>query len=345
MTPSLDVIDSYYYTIDNNHSFTDKWSIKAWNCHHLYFITLSLWLLMFYRGVESNPLMDLWGIFSRLYLTNGKENSATSIESSYWLECAVWRFELCNLVTGNPACLHGVIWHPPRVHTTQVAFFQDLNIMSLNKKPLLQFRRKSNTSYSESRVNMKSQSLSFPSAFRKISDTRLNKICYSHTSKDDFQSGLLFPKLVFSKGTKNVNRVVNLNTACERKYRSWSDPSGGHTGDKDDGSPVQSVQICNDRYMKSNRFFVKGLRRDVNATRNNSETKSFCDTVSSYPCSVSTRSSMNLQVTEHDGEVCSISKRKTVLNWICSTYWENTLSINFQILNWLQTEAICIILQ
>lgn len=75
---------------------------------------------------------------------------------------------------------------------------------------------------------MKSPSLNFPSALRKISDTRLNGIHYSHTSKDDFQSGLLFPKLVFSKGTKNVNRVVNLNTACERKYRSWSDPSGEH---------------------------------------------------------------------------------------------------------------------
>lgn len=67
---------------------------------------------------------------------------------------------------------------------------------------------------------MKSSSLNFPSAFRKISDTRLNGIRCSHTSKDDFQSGLLFPKLGFSKGTKNVNRVVNLNTACERKYRS-----------------------------------------------------------------------------------------------------------------------------
>ena len=127
---------------------------------------------------------------------------------------------------------------------------------------------------------MKSPSLNFPSTFRKISDTRLNGIHHSHTSKDDFQSGLLFPKLVFSKGTKNVNRVVNLNTACERKYRSWSDPSGEHTGDKDErSSPVQSVQICNDRYMNGNHLFVQGLRRDVNATRNSFETKSFCDTV------------------------------------------------------------------
>ena len=193
--------------------------------------------------------------------------------------------------------------------------------MNLNKTPLLQFRRRSDTSYSESRANMKSPSLNFPSTFRKISDTRLNGIHHSHTSKDDFQSGLLFPKLVFSKGTKNVNRVVNLNTACERKYRSWSDPSGEHTGDKDErSSPVQSVQICNDRYMNGNHLFVQGLRRDVNATRNSFETRSFCDTVSSYPCSVSTRSSMNLPVTQQDGEVCFISKRKTVLNWICSIY-------------------------
>lgn len=161
---------------------------------------------------------------------------------------------------------------------------------------------------------MKSPSLNFPSAFGKSRDTRLKGIRYSHTSKNDFQSGSLFPKLVFSKGTKSVFRVVNLNTACERKYRSWSDPSGEYR------ARVQSVQICNDRYMNSNHLFVQGLRKDVNATRNSFETKSFCDTVSSYPCSVSTRSSMNLPVTQHDGEVCFISKRKTVLNWICSIY-------------------------
>ena len=174
-----------------------------------------------------------------------------------------------------------------------------------------------NTSSQGRSVNWQTPSPSFPSVFRKISDPRFDagRIHYPvSTNADSFRPSSRFPKLVFLKDTKNVNRVVNLNTACERKYRSWSDPNQMYTGEREDGGTP--AKTCNGD-MNRRTVLVPGLRRGMKEAKDIFETKSFCDSLSSYPCSSAKRSSMSSPVPD-DGELCFISKRKTLLNWIYS---------------------------
>lgn len=107
---------------------------------------------------------------------------------------------------------------------------------------------------------------------------------------------------------------VSLNSLCERKYRLLSDPS---IGERD---------LC-----VSRRTFYRALniycaldssvrfKKDMNTSGvHECGRRSFCDTVSSYPCSVVTRSSMSSPVYTDKAEEHFVSKCKNVLNWIHS---------------------------
>ena len=152
------------------------------------------------------------------------------------------------------------------------------------------------------------------SPLRRISDPRFDK----HSNNvdnfcDNLPSESRFPKLVFSKGTRKAYGVVKLNTDCERKYRSWSDPTGQYTGDNE-GSCHNTER---GRDFDTTRKLLPPLETAANASRDNFEGKSFCDTVSSCPCSSLSRNSICSQVMADEQEMC-ISKHETVLHWLHS---------------------------
>lgn len=153
------------------------------------------------------------------------------------------------------------------------------------------------------------------SPLRRISDPRFDKLLNTASNLcDNLPSGSRFPKLAFSlKGAKKVNGVVTLNTECERKYRSWSDPTGQYTGDSD-GSCHHGEKS---RDFDTTRNLLPPLETDANASRDNFEEKSFCDTVSSCPCSSLSRNLICSPVMADEREVCS-SKHETVLTWLHS---------------------------
>ena len=113
------------------------------------------------------------------------------------------------------------------------------------------------------------------------------------------------------KDAKRANGVVNLNTTCERKYRSWSDPTGEYTEDRNVYRPTGTFY----KSLMTTGTSLPKLKRDINTTGDNCEIKSFCGFLSNYPCSSISRSSMSSPVPD-EREVCVISKHKTVLNWI-----------------------------
>ena len=156
--------------------------------------------------------------------------------------------------------------------------------------------------------------LGFRSQFRRTSDPRFDKPLTLAGGSGNLQSISRFPKLVFGwKTAKKAHGVVNLNTACERKYRSWSDPTE-YTQAKD----IWSQSGTFSRDFNTTRPFLPRLGREMNETSDNFEEKSFCDTVSSFPCSSITRTSMCSPVITDEREMC-ISKHKSVMNWIQST--------------------------
>ena len=168
-----------------------------------------------------------------------------------------------------------------------------------------------NASLAERSLNRKT-SFGFRSPVRRISDPGFDRFRNSAITSDDLRSSSRFPKLVFSSGKKKVQGVVNLNTVCERKYRSWSDPI----------EYTQAMDIWDqsgtfNRDFNSTRAFFSRLEREMNETKDNFEEKSFCDSVSSFPCSSITRNSVCSPVITDEREV-SISKHKSVLNWIHS---------------------------
>ncbi|KAJ7371239.1 hypothetical protein OS493_027353 [Desmophyllum pertusum] len=111
---------------------------------------------------------------------------------------------------------------------------------------------------------------------------------------------------------KNANGVVSLNTECERKYRSWSDPNRDFNGGNTD------ISSQTETFYKDLQGMWKLLPRLGKTTNTEKpdcfEEKSFCDSLSSFPCSSIT--SRSPSVLTEDGEDCFLLKRKTVLNWV-----------------------------
>lgn len=157
--------------------------------------------------------------------------------------------------------------------------------------------------------------LGFP---RRISDPRFDKLRKTSVSFGSLKSASRFPKLVLStKGARKpmADGVVTLNNVCERKYRSWSDPTGHYTGNRDAGSN-QTETFDND--LSTSRGLFPPLDFIiVSATRDNFEENSFCDSLSSLPCSSLSGSSTSSPVVTDEHEH-GTSKHKTVLNWIHS---------------------------
>ena len=137
----------------------------------------------------------------------------------------------------------------------------------------------------------------------------------NHNPRSSLQSNSRFPKLVFQNAVrKKSNGVVTLETQCERKYRSWSDPSGEYTGNWDNLSHKGTFE-------KEAKTAWTTLPRLVTApVKTNKDTfdeKSFCDSLSSFACSsITSKSSSRSNLTEEDGEDFFISKRKTVFSWV-----------------------------
>ena len=147
---------------------------------------------------------------------------------------------------------------------------------------------------------------------RRISDPGFCRS--SNPAFNDLQSSSRFPKLVFQNGVKKKqNVVVNLNTQCERKYRPWSDPAGLYTGNNDISS--QTGTFCKD--LLTTCTLLPRLDKVRNTERDNFEEKSFCDTLSSFPCSsITSRISSVLTDFEEDN---FLSKRKALLSWVCDS--------------------------
>ena len=169
------------------------------------------------------------------------------------------------------------------------------------KAPFVEKPFDSRTTYSDSPRNP-----------RNISDQRF--IGY-HNPRGSLQSSSRFPKLVFQNATrKKSNGVVTLDTQCERKYRSWSDPSGEYTGSWDNLSQRGAFE----KEVKTAwTMFPRLVTTPVNTDKDTFDEKSFCDSLSSFPCSsITSESSSRSILTEEDEENFFISKRKTVFSWV-----------------------------
>lgn len=147
---------------------------------------------------------------------------------------------------------------------------------------------------------------------RKISDKGL---IGSHNHRGSLQSSSRFPRLVFQNAVrKKSNGIVTLNTQCERKYRSWSDPSGEHTGNWDSLSQKGTFE----KEVKTAwTMFPRLVTAPVNTDKDTFDEKSFCDSLSSFACSsITSESSSRSILTDEDEEDFFISKRKTVFSWV-----------------------------
>ena len=138
---------------------------------------------------------------------------------------------------------------------------------------------------------------------RKASDPRFDR---------RFNSGrLIFPNLLPARKARMTNGVLKLNSECERKYRSWSDPT---------------VTFEQDSWWRGEIFYhdlhstcttLPPLGRQYRDRTRAFDEKSFCDSLSSFPCSTlsSTRDSPPCTILE-DREIAMISKYHRVLEWI-----------------------------
>jgi len=147
---------------------------------------------------------------------------------------------------------------------------------------------------------------------RKISDKGL---IGSHNHRGSLQSSSRFPRLVFQNAVrKKSNGIVTLNTQCERKYRSWSDPSGEHTGNWDNLSQKGTFE----KEVKTAwTMFPRLVTAPVDTDKDTFDEKSFCDSLSSFACSsITSESSSRSILTDEDEEDFFISKRKTVFSWV-----------------------------
>ena len=136
-----------------------------------------------------------------------------------------------------------------------------------------------------------------------------------HSNRSSFQSNSRFPKLVFQNAArKKSNGVVTLETQCERKYRSWSDPSGEYTGNWDNLSQKETFK---NEVKTAWTMLPRLVTAPVNTGKDTFDEKSFCDSLSSFACSsITSESSSRSILTEDDEEDFFISKRKTVFSWV-----------------------------
>ena len=126
-------------------------------------------------------------------------------------------------------------------------------------------------------------------------------------------SSVGLPKL-FPRGTQRITGVIKLNTTSERKYRSLRDQTKEFTEEGNFFSRKRTYH----KDLNSRHVILPQLRRDKNPMKCSFEEKSFCDTLSTFPCSSITRNSIcSLDILD-DREVCFIPKHKTVSNWIDS---------------------------
>ena len=169
------------------------------------------------------------------------------------------------------------------------------------KAPIVERKFDSRTTYSDSPRNPR----------REISDLGF---IGSHSPRGSLQSSSRFPKLVFQNAVrKKSNGVVNLDTQCERKYRSWSNPSGEYTGNWDSLSREGTF----DKEVQATWTMLPRLVTALDTGKDNFDDRSFCDSLSSFPCSSITSESPSRSVlTDEDEEDFFISKRKTVFSWV-----------------------------
>lgn len=208
------------------------------------------------------------------------------------------------------------------------------------------------TNWTEKSIDRKSTPLlQVPS--RKLSDRRLrfDTLNYSAAANNERQISSRFPKLASLRDDKKKNRprVVNLDTTFERKYSSWSDPSVRYISERDPRKIIRYGDVslnssCKRKYRLlsdpstgerdlsvSRRTSYRDLnincaldssvrfKKDMNSSGvHECGRRSFCDTVSSHPCSVFTRSSMSTPVYTDKAEEHFVSKCKNVLHWIHS---------------------------
>lgn len=170
------------------------------------------------------------------------------------------------------------------------------------KPPFVKKAFDSRTTYSDSPRNP-----------RKISDKGL---IGSHDHPGSWQSSSRLPKLVFQNAArKKSNGIVTLDTQCERKYRSWSDPSGEYSSGNWDN--LSQKGTFEKEVKTAWTMFPRIVTAQVNTDKDTFDGKSFCDSLSSFACSsiTSERSSRSI-LTDEDEEDFSISKRNTVFSWV-----------------------------
>ena len=170
-----------------------------------------------------------------------------------------------------------------------------------HKAPFLENTFDSRTTYSDSPRNP-----------REISD---HGFIGSHNSLSSLQSSSRFPKLVHQNAVKKKsNGVVTLETQCERKYRSWSDPSGEYTGNWDNLSQKGTFE---NEVKTAWTTLPRLVTAPDNTDKDTFDGKSFCDSLSSFACSsITSENSSSSILTEEDEEDFFISKRNTVFSWV-----------------------------
>ena len=181
----------------------------------------------------------------------------------------------------------------------------------MSRKIVRQFSledKKSKAPFAEKTFDSRTTYPDSPRSPREISD---------HSPRSSVQSNSRFPKLVFQKAVrKKSNGVVTLETQCERKYRSWSDPSGECVGNWDNTNLSQKGTF--EKEVKTAWTMLPRLvTAPVNTNKDTFDEKSFCDSLSSFACSsITSENSSRSILTEDDEEDFFISKRKTVFSWV-----------------------------
>ena len=184
--------------------------------------------------------------------------------------------------------------------------------MSLNRKI---FRKRSQeekrhkaSSVVQSQLDSKTAyATNSPRISRRISDPGFYRTANPFGNPENSSR---FPKLVVENAPrKKMNGVVILNKQCERKYRSCSDPCGEFTENTEKVNRVATF------YKDVEDTFLPRLGKARNVETDSVEEKSFCDSLSSYPCSsIPSRSHSVLR----DGEVEDffVLKHEIVFSWV-----------------------------
>ena len=181
------------------------------------------------------------------------------------------------------------------------------SIRKLVRHPSLEVKTKK-ANFNERNFDSKTAYYSSLRKPRRISDPGFYRTSNLYGS---VQSSSRFPKLVFENAVKKkANGVVNLNTQCERKYRSWSDPNGQYTGNSDITNQTGVLY----KELQATWTLLPRLGKVLNTENDNFEEKSFCDSLSSFPCSSIT--SRCPSVLPDDDKDCFVSKHKTVFSWV-----------------------------